>query len=135
MKKTCAAGLCFVLLFGIQALGQVPTQPFLLSVSEKGECPATLTNAAPLQKIAVARATGGSVTVRDGEGRLYFTAAAKPATVFTVGGSLGRRIVTITQFSPFLKTWPTLAKATELSALAEILSHQICGTLTGIEGF
>ncbi|MEJ1241672.1 hypothetical protein WBG78_26225 [Chryseolinea sp. T2] len=75
-------------------LAQDPT-PILARVSEPYPSNASVTSARPLDKLVLAN-VNGAVTVKDGNGNVYFTAKAGSAVVFSVGGALGKHTVFVT---------------------------------------
>lgn len=58
-----------------------------------------VTAAKPLDQLFILNAAGNLITVTDGSGKEYFRSAARPVIAFTVGGSLGRHIVSATDHS------------------------------------
>lgn len=66
-------------------------QPRLLSAIA-----APAQKASPLDKLYILGAAGKSVAVKDANGKEYFKSVVKPVVEFTVGGALGRQVVTVT---------------------------------------
>lgn len=88
----------FLLLFLPAMAGFVgaasPSAPVLLAGNDDGS-PVTLTRVHPLDNVVLAGGTDGSVEVRDGAGKLYFSAPAGPRVNFTAGGAIGRQEVRV----------------------------------------
>jgi hypothetical protein len=66
--------------------------PLLLRGDDEGRA-LVVSHAAPLDRLVLMNATGGSVEVKDAAGRIYFHAPAAPQISFTVGGALGEQTV------------------------------------------
>src|SRR5271165_134177 len=71
-----------------------PPLPVLLQGGDEG-APLPVLRARPLDRLVVADAGSGGVEVRDGAGRLYFSAPADGRPSFLAGGALGRHEVLI----------------------------------------
>jgi hypothetical protein len=69
--------------------------PVVLEVAGSGGLPMSVTQATPLDSLTIAMPPSGSVEVRDGKGRTYFSSTGGARATFLVGGALGRQSVTV----------------------------------------
>jgi hypothetical protein len=55
-----------------------------------------VTQAKPLEQLYIINPGGNIVSVTDGDGKVYLRTSAKPVISFTVGGALGKHIISVT---------------------------------------
>lgn len=86
-------GLIMVFLLAAQLPGFA--QPLIATFDHDGGQRTSISHARPLQELLIVDGTNHEITVRDGAGRVYYTATGNNATSFTVAGSLGKHTVTL----------------------------------------
>ena len=95
MNKTSVVALLIALLAPIARAGDTqPLAPVLTRAAESGE-PLPVGSVRPLDRLVLRDSAPGTVEVRDGAHRLYFTASFEGQVAFQAGGALGRHDVLV----------------------------------------
>ncbi len=89
-------GVLLLLLQLPQGPIQAQTRPVMLNVNPRTGKTESVNSASPLDKLSIIGASGRTITVSDGEGKVYFQSMIKPELTFTISGALGRHVVSIT---------------------------------------
>ena len=85
--------------FAPALLAAPSSMPIVIERSAPDGTVASVAHARPLDALVVRAPTGGSVEVRDGQGRLYFSGGTEGRAAFLAGGALGLHRVTVHDLS------------------------------------